>query len=78
MVTQQTLELAMKKAVEVGLLPKTAPAEIYLKNWEGMHAVLEAVEQSFAAELATPVPACEICKQYHSFSHVEPHITPIR
>lgn len=46
MVTQEMLELAMKKAVEVGLLPKYVGLEEYHKNWEGMREVLETVCQS--------------------------------
>ena len=37
-----------------------------------------AAQQGVQAELATPEPACETCKQYHSFAHVEPRSTPIR
>jgi len=42
-VTQELLELAMKKAVEVGLIPEYADEETYLRNWEGMRQVLTAV-----------------------------------
>jgi hypothetical protein len=45
MITQELLELAMKKAVEVGLIPKFANGDTYLKNWEGMRKVLEEVLQ---------------------------------
>ena len=40
---QELLELAMKKAVEVGLIPEYADGETYLHNWEGMHQVLVVV-----------------------------------
>ena len=38
----EMLERAMKKAVEVGLLPKTATMENYLARWEQMRQVLMA------------------------------------
>ena len=41
-VDEEMLARAMKKAVEVGLLPKWADTEGYLKNWDGMKEVLQA------------------------------------
>lgn len=41
-VTQEMLEAAMKKAVEVGMLPKMVDTDTYLKNWKDMRAVLQA------------------------------------
>lgn len=42
-VTDEMLQIAMKKAVEVGLVPKFAIGEeTYLKNWSGVKAILEA------------------------------------
>jgi hypothetical protein len=40
--TENMLAAAMAKAVQVGLLPKQAPSEEYLKNWSNMKAILEA------------------------------------
>lgn len=42
-VSEEMLQIAMKKAVEVGLLPRSVDAETYLKNWAGMNSVLQAV-----------------------------------
>lgn len=41
-VTEEMLTAAMKKAVETGLLPKHADEQTYIKNWDGMKAVLQA------------------------------------
>lgn len=41
--TQEQLELAMKVAVRYGLIPKTADEESYLRSWNGMRQVIEAV-----------------------------------
>lgn len=41
-ISENMLIRAMKKAVEVGLIPKYADEETYLKNWSGMKKVLEA------------------------------------
>jgi hypothetical protein len=41
-VAEAMLQAAMKKAVEVGLVPKQLDADTYLKNWDGMKAVLQA------------------------------------
>lgn len=41
-VDSEMLTRAMKKAVEVGLIPKLADEETYLKNWNGMMEVLHA------------------------------------
>jgi len=40
--TENMLAAAMAKAVQVGLLPKQAPGDEYLKKWSSMKAVLEA------------------------------------
>ena len=37
------LQRAMKVAVREGLIPKSADAEVYLKNWEAMGKVLDEV-----------------------------------
>ena len=39
----EMLESAMKKMVEIGLLPKEMPTEEYIKWWEGMEDVLKHV-----------------------------------
>ncbi|MBN3777001.1 hypothetical protein G3O06_05380 [Burkholderia sp. Ac-20345] len=49
-VTEAMFAAALKKAVEVGLLPKQADAETYLKNCEAVKAVLQA---ALAAALTT-------------------------
>jgi hypothetical protein len=41
-VDEEMLTRAMNKAVEVGLIPKWADEELYLKNWDGMKNVLQA------------------------------------
>lgn len=41
-VTDAMLHAAMKKAVELGLIPKQVDAETYLKNWDGMKLILQA------------------------------------
>ena len=41
-VTQEMLNAAMKKAVELGVFPKHAGADDYLKHWDAMKACLEA------------------------------------
>lgn len=45
-----TLELAMKKAVEVGLVQKYAEPEKYLEVWDGMEQVLNCVYDRLTAE----------------------------
>jgi hypothetical protein len=41
--TEEMLNAAVKKAVAVGLIPKYAAGEeVYLKNWDGVKAVVEA------------------------------------
>ena len=41
--TEEMLIAAVKKAVEIGLLPKYAAGEeTYLKNWNGIRAIVEA------------------------------------
>jgi hypothetical protein len=50
-VTDQMLEAAMKKAVEVGLLSKMVYDEdAYLKNWVNMRSVLQAAFASAPPE----------------------------
>jgi len=44
---------------------------------QAFFAGYEAAEQSVQPTLLTPEPACKICKQYHSFAHVEPRSTQI-
>lgn len=41
-VTQEMLEAAMKKAVELKIIPKWGDAESYVTLWDGMKQVLEA------------------------------------
>lgn len=42
-VTQEMLEVAIKKAVEVGLLPvKFSSSESYQNAWDGMRIVLQS------------------------------------
>jgi hypothetical protein len=41
-VDEEMLIRAMRKAVDVGLIPKWADEELYLKNWDGMKKVLQA------------------------------------
>lgn len=43
--TQEMLNAAMKKAIKVGIFPKYADMETYLKHWEGMEEVLKAALQ---------------------------------
>ena len=38
----EMLSVAMKKAVETGVLPKHVDEDTYLKNWSGMKHVLQA------------------------------------
>ncbi|MDK0999541.1 hypothetical protein ACO2TQ_35045 [Burkholderia sp. OKR4-1] len=52
-VTDKMLQAAMKKAVEVGLLSRQVDTDTYLRNWEGMKAVLQA---SLDAERPTQDP----------------------
>lgn len=47
-VTDEMLQAAMKKAVELGLLPAFAGEEQYLKNWDNMQQVLEAAFEEIA------------------------------
>ncbi len=42
-ITPEMLTIAMKKAVELGIFPKYASQEDYVKHWESMKKVLEAV-----------------------------------
>ena len=49
--TEEMLKAAVKKAVEVGLVPKYAAGEeAYLKNWADVKAIIEA-----ALSVAPPV-----------------------
>lgn len=41
-VSEKVLRVAMKKAVEAGLISKAADSETYLKNWEAMKQTVEA------------------------------------
>lgn len=41
-VTNEMLEAAMKKAVELGVFPQFSDQETYLKNWAAMKKVLQA------------------------------------
>ncbi len=41
-VTEEMLTAAMRKAVELGLFPKHAAVETYLKHWDGMRECLKA------------------------------------
>jgi hypothetical protein len=42
-VTQEMLQAAMTKAVDVGLVPKYAIGEeAYIKHWEAVKAIVEA------------------------------------
>jgi len=41
-VTQEMLNAAMKKAVELGIFPKHGDEQTYLRHWESMKQVLEA------------------------------------
>lgn len=41
-VTQEMLNAAMKKAVELGVFPAQPGPDAYLKNWDAMKACLEA------------------------------------
>jgi hypothetical protein len=40
-VTEEMLSIAVKKAVEIGLIPKYAGTEDYIKYWEMIKKVLE-------------------------------------
>lgn len=40
--TQEMLNVAMKKAVELGVFPKHPTPGAYIKNWDAMKACLEA------------------------------------
>ena len=40
--TQEMLEAAVKKAVEVGLLPRLSDTESYVTNWKAIRAVVQA------------------------------------
>lgn len=50
-VTDKMLQAALKMAVEVGLVPTQVDTDTYLRNWEGLKAVLQA---SRDAERPTP------------------------
>lgn len=53
--TEEMLEAAVKKAVQVGLLPKYADGEQqYLRNWNNMRAVVEAALAVAPQNAATP------------------------
>lgn len=41
-VTDEMLAAAMKKAVELGVVPKHGDTDIYTKNWDAMKQILEA------------------------------------
>ncbi|KVC79503.1 hypothetical protein BGV71_12280 [Burkholderia ubonensis] len=41
-VTDEMLTAALQKAVELGLLPKQAPTEVYLTNCDAIKAVVQA------------------------------------
>lgn len=41
-VSQSALEAAMKAAVACGMIPRHADEAMYLRNWDGMKAVLDA------------------------------------
>jgi hypothetical protein len=41
-VTQEMLNAAMKKAVELGLVPKHMSGDSYLKTWDAMKQSLQA------------------------------------
>jgi hypothetical protein len=41
-VTDAMLQAAMKKAVELSLFPAHADTDTYVKQWDGMKAILQA------------------------------------
>lgn len=41
-ITDAMLQAAMKKAVELGFFPAHADTDTYMKQWDGMKAVLQA------------------------------------
>ena len=41
-ITQTMLEAAVKKAVEVGLLPRMGDMESYVANWEAVQSIVQA------------------------------------
>lgn len=41
-VTNEMLEAAMKKAVELGIFPKFSDQDTYLKHWAAMKETLQA------------------------------------
>lgn len=51
-VDSQILADAMRKAVETGLLQKTADYDSCIKNWEAMKAILEQAINSHNAKYA--------------------------
>lgn len=59
--TQDMLIKAMKKAVEVGILPKfPVDEETYLKHWNGMKSVLEQVLNE--VECGSEKCSCKQCR----------------
>jgi hypothetical protein len=56
-VSQAALEAAMKAAVACGMIARQADEATYLRNWEGMKAVLaaaQAAEQVFGTDSTHP------------------------
>ena len=41
-ITHEMLTSAVKKAVELGVLPKQGSQEDYLKHWDNIEAILQA------------------------------------
>jgi hypothetical protein len=48
-ITEEMVSAAMKKAVEVGLIPRYANGEDeYLRYWEGIHKILESALEALS------------------------------
>ena len=66
-ISDKMLEIAMKKAVSVGLVPKATNMGSYLKYWDGMKKVLEAVIETKSCPLYVDYKkSCQALKKHEA------------